>query len=345
MPAREATISRNLSAWFKANARDLPWRRKRNGYKGLVSEAMLQQTQVSRVIDRYQTFMKRFPNVQALAASDEQEVLAHWQGLGYYRRARNLHAAAQMVVSELNGVVPDSIVSLRQLPGVGRYTAGAIASIVFGKTEPIVDGNVQRVLSRLELHESLPNEAQESKWQWERAQSYVNSATEPGAFNEALMELGAMVCTPRSPKCEACPLRRSCRAKKAGRQDEIPSAKRSPIKTKIYCHAIIVRRGRKILLEQRGEKGLWSKMWQPPTIESPLKLKTSTLRKALGLPVDRLQHRDTFEHQTTHRQLVFEVYEATTRVRRGLWRSLDDLDDLPLSNAHRKVLRYVSGNG
>ncbi|MHC4652819.1 MAG: A/G-specific adenine glycosylase [Planctomycetota bacterium] len=206
MARRDAEIVAALCAWFRREARDLPWRRRRTGYTALVSEAMLQQTQVARVVERYRAFVRRFPNVRRLAKAREQAVLAEWQGMGYYRRARNLHAAAKMIVGEFGGRVPRTADQLRTLPGVGRYTAASIASIVYGERTPLVDGNVQRVLARLDVKSGRAQDPQLVKWAWERTGQLVALAESPGSLNEGLMELGAVVCTPRNPTCETCPV-------------------------------------------------------------------------------------------------------------------------------------------
>jgi len=344
-PVRHRYIADALERWFTRHARDLPWRHGRSGYAALVSEAMLQQTQVMRVIEPFRAFMRAFPTVQALAAADEQHVLAMWRGLGYYRRARYLHGAARLIVERFGGRVPAAIGDLRSLPGVGRYTAGAIASIVFGQPEPAVDGNVRRVLARLEARHGAGSD---DEWAWSRAAGLARAARKPGVVAEALMELGAMICTPArpnggAPRCDVCPLAKWCEARHRGVQAEIPSPAARPRRSTIYLHAVIVRRGGRVRLEQRPDRGLWSRMWQPPTIESPRKLTPSRLISALAVPVDHLRRRATFEHLTTHRRLVFEVYETTTRARRGVWRDVHDLDDLPMSNAHRRALACVIG--
>lgn len=336
MGSREAIFIDELCDWFDINARDLPWRRKRTAYRALVAEFMLQQTQVQRVQGRYQAFLRRFPTVRSLAEAHEQSVLVMWQGLGYYRRARNLHAAAKMIVDQFKGKVPRTTEGLIQLPGVGRYTAGAIASIVFGLKEPIVDGNVKRVLARFDALEGELRDHE--KRFWTRAGELVKQAERPGVFNEALMELGAIVCTKGQPKCSSCPVADLCKARRTGKQDEIPKPARPAPRMTVHHHAVIVRRGKKILLERRPERGLWSNMWQPPTVEADRALTPHAIRKTLALPLEGMSKKRTFEHQTTHRRVVFHVYEARSKSRRGTWRALNDLSDLPMSNAHRHAL-------
>jgi len=200
MSARDSKFAAAVEAWFVDAQRELPWRRVRNGYTALVSEAMLQQTQVARAVELYEPFMRRFPTVGALAEASEQEVLAAWQGLGYYGRARRLHAAARAIAERFEGEVPADIDALRSLPGVGRYTAGAIASIAFGARVPIVDTNVARVLMRVDARAGTSANPENVEWCWERAAQLVEACTNASHFNEGLMELGAIVCSSAAPK-------------------------------------------------------------------------------------------------------------------------------------------------
>jgi A/G-specific adenine glycosylase len=336
-------LASTLSRWFAASARDLPWRRRRDGYTALVAEAMLQQTQVARVVERYETFLRRFPDIATLAAADEQDVLAAWQGLGYYRRARSLHAAARTVRDELDGRLPEMAAELVRLPGVGRYSAGAIASMVHGEATPVVDGNVQRVLARLAGRREPTDNGAFARWCWQRAGQLVAATDDPGTFNEATMELGATICTPRTPDCGQCPIARFCEAKKAGLQHEIPPAKTAAARIAVHHHAVVIRRGGRILLEQRPASGLWSKMWQTPTIEARLALKMDQVESALPVRVMSMRAVDRFVHNTTHRRITFHVYEARSRARRGVWREPDELADLPMSSAQRRVMAMVDG--
>lgn len=331
--ARDAAIAPALTRWFTQAARDLPWRHNRDGYTALVSEAMLQQTQVSRVVDKYIAFMQRFPTVQSLATAEEQEVLAAWQGLGYYRRARNLHAAARMIIHDFSGRVPRDVDDLLKLPGVGRYTAGAIASIIHDRPVPIVDGNVHRVLARLDATPDLSVRSA-----WPRADRLVAGAKQPGRFNEGMMELGATICTPRLPKCSVCPLRRHCEAFRRDIQDKCPRVKDAVTKREVHHHAVIVLRGQHCLFEQRPSQGLWSNMWQVPTVEATTKLSSTQVVDRLELKTTVPQSLEAFRHITTHRRITFHVFTARTRMRRGVWRACDDIADLPMSNAQQKIV-------
>ena len=210
-PRRRSELRTALLAWYRAHRRDLPWRRTRDPYAIWISEAMLQQTRVETVIPYWERFLARFPDVEALATADADDVIACWAGLGYYSRARNLHRAAQIVVERHAGRLPADVELLRELPGVGRYTAGAVASIAFDRPAPIVDGNVARVLARLfGIAADVRSRAVQERL-WREAEELARGE-DPGALNQALMELGAMVCTPRAPRCADCPWSRRCAA-------------------------------------------------------------------------------------------------------------------------------------
>jgi A/G-specific adenine glycosylase len=241
-PAHARALSGALVRWVRRDHRDLPWRLGRDPYAIWVSEIMLQQTRVEVVVPYYERFLERFPDVEALAAAPLDDVLRAWAGLGYYRRARQLHAAAAIVARDHHGRLPADEAALRALPGIGRYTAGAIRSIAFGEPAPIVDGNVARVLSRLF---ALPGGPGDSVWErrlWTLAGQLV-PATDPSAFNQGLMELGATVCTPRSPRCAACPLARHCRALAEGRPEAYPPPRPRPklvsVARPAWCSAAI----------------------------------------------------------------------------------------------------------
>ena len=336
---RDAAIASSLEAWFTSAARDLPWRRHRTGWTALVSEAMLQQTQVSRVIPIYERFMTRFPSPAALAAASEDDVLSMWQGLGYYRRARMLRNAAKVIVDSYDGNVPTDAANLRTLPGVGRYTAGAIASIAFGERTPIVDGNVTRVIARLDADVRPPQSTDAIKQCWTRSESLVNVATRPAVFNEAMMELGATICTPGGhPACDICPVRSHCRARVTNQQGEIPPAAKSTKRTIVHYHTILVARGELLLVEQRPERGLWASMWQPPTIESDTRLSFEQVADRIPIRLTDVTARGSLTHITTHREVRFHVATARTRSRQGRWISESELNEVAIGNGHRKAM-------
>jgi A/G-specific adenine glycosylase len=258
-------IRQRLIAWYEEGHRDLPWRASRDPYRVLVSEMMLVQTTVAAVVPFYARFLARFPDVGALAEADEAEVLKCWEGLGYYRRARQLHAAARAIVVEHGGVFPDDPAALRALPGVGRYIAGAILSFAFGRPAAIVEANTQRVLARwLAWSEDLKTSRSQARL-WQAAERLVPES-DPGTFNQAFMELGAVVCIPRSPLCLVCPVARDCRARIRGIEGRLPfvSPKPPPLTVTEAC-ALVERQGRWLIV-QRAPGGLWERFWEFPTV-------------------------------------------------------------------------------
>jgi len=344
---------RALTDWFAANARALPWRGQigalRDSYAVLVSEAMLQQTQVSRVVERFPRFMARFPTVRALAAADERDVLAMWSGMGYYRRAKNLHLAGKMIVERFGGEVPRSVEELRELPGVGRYTAGAIASIAFGETAPIVDGNVARVLLRVHGREAGAGDRAIQGWLWARAEEIAQAGSRgagAGVVNEALMELGATVCVPApaTPRCGDCPMAGMCIARREGSQSRIPLPKAAAAKQTVYCASVVVRDARgRVLLERRGDEGMWAGLWQVLTIERGDRPPTrGELARAVGMQAAALAGCAGFTHITTHRRVEFRVFTANwpgrMRPRRGEWFEGWEIESIAMSNAQKRVM-------
>ncbi len=352
---RDARIARGVERWFCAAARELPWRAvgtsgERDPYRSLVSEFMLQQTQVSRVVPAFDRFIARFPDVRSLARARPEQVLRHWEGLGYYRRASLLHRAAIAIVEEHAGAVPRSVQTLREIPGIGPYTAGAVASIVFGERTPIVDANVRRVLIRIEGREAPEPEALRTVWAWDRATRLVNASGDPGAFNEGLMELGAKVCLPRNPRCAECPVARQCRARALGIQNQIPAPKvkaaRSPV-----LHQVVVIRDRagaagRVLVEQRPRTGLWAGLWQFPTHETSRRgLDATGLRAWAG--VRKLTGVGRFGRATTHRAVEFQVWRAVgdARLAHGgrIWVTPAKLTGVAFSVPHRLIAAAVVG--
>jgi A/G-specific adenine glycosylase len=267
-PSTRAAISRRLLAWFRKHGRDLPWRQDAEPYRVWVSEIMLQQTQVERVCEYFRRFLKAFPTVAALAEASEADVLAAWQGLGYYRRARQLHACAQRIVAEHAGRFPSTVAELSTLPGIGRYTASAIASIAFGKPEPIVEANSRRVLARLVGYDQPLGGTAADGPIWEIAAAFV-PARQAGLFNQALMDLGAMICRPAAASCSACPLSRHCVAYRDGRTDELPRMARARPSVAIEEVALLAVHGGRLLLVQRGEAEWWAGLWDVPRAAGP----------------------------------------------------------------------------
>ncbi|WNQ12097.1 A/G-specific adenine glycosylase [Paenibacillus aurantius] len=262
----KAYYTRELTAWYQRGNRDLPWRRSRNPYHIWVSEIMLQQTRVETVIPYFNRFMEKFPTIDALADAPEEDVLKAWEGLGYYSRARNLQAAAQEVKESYEGKVPDTPEAISSLKGVGPYTAGAILSIAYNKPEPAVDGNVMRVLSRFFLLEddiAKPS----TRGKIEKLARALIPAGSAGDFNQALMELGATVCTPRSPHCLVCPVMERCGARLEGRTDELPvKTKAKPPRPESRAAAFITDAAGRLLVRQRPQDGLLARLWELPHV-------------------------------------------------------------------------------
>lgn len=308
-----------LEEWFPGRCRDLPWRRTRSPWRTLVSELMLQQTQVSRVAERFEFFLGLFPDAHAMAVAGEDAVVAAWEGLGYYRRARLLHAAAVRICDLHDGEVPASTEALLALPGVGRYTAGSIASIAFGRRTPIVDGNVIRVVARLEAIDAAADDSDLVARCWETADTLVRAAASPGVLNESLMELGATVCKPALPCCDQCPLQSQCAAFQFGSASRIPRPKRRTVRQSVHLYPVVIRRGDRVLLRQRPDRGIWAGLWEMPSVESADPLDQAAIELGLGFKVEKLRPIETFKRLLTHREVHFHVYEASTRIRRGHW--------------------------
>jgi A/G-specific adenine glycosylase len=325
-------LSKLLLAWYDRAQRDLPWRSaKPDPYHVLVSEVMLQQTQVATVIPYFHRFLAKYPTLTDLSNSTEQDVLRLWQGLGYYSRARNLRDAARQVVAEHDGKLPADLDALRRLPGIGPYTAGAIASIAFGRRAALVDGNVARVLCRLNrLETKIPAEL------WRLAESLV-PADRPGDFNSALMELGATLCTPAKPKCPICPLKKRCQSLAAGVQDQIPLATKRPAKPIVRRWTFAIRNGNRYLIEQRPPTGRWAGLWQFVTLprrdETPPSVRLSAPRR-LG-PI---------RHDLTHRRYIFTVYECqfiSGSIGPRRWTTLKQLKNYPLSKPQLQIAQML----
>ena len=347
-------FARRLLAWYDQSQRRLPWRvDDRDGvppnpYHVLVSEAMLQQTQVATVIPYFNRFVERFPTLAHLAAADEQDVLRMWQGLGYYSRARNLRSAARAVVEQFDGRLPRGRDELLKLPGVGRYTAGAVASIAFDTRAPILDGNVTRVLCRLDRVESDPREKQTHDLLWRRAEEIL-PRKRVGAFNTALMELGATVCIPRSPQCLICPVRQHCEAYAAGVQEKIPAPRKAKATPLLVRATFCVRRGDTWLLEQRPAKGRWAGMWQFVTVAADETQDPSALAKRLPVRTTAPRALGVVTHGLTHRRYRFDVFvceaagdDAPEGPPPRAWVTLARLSDYPLPRPHVKVADLLS---
>jgi A/G-specific adenine glycosylase len=334
-----------LLEWFAMQARDLPWRRDRTPYRVWVSEVMLQQTQVEIVCDYYRRFMARFPTVEALAAASLEEVLKVWQGLGYYSRARSLHRAAQQIVARHSGELPADVTALRRLPGIGAYTAGAIASIAFGIPAPAVDGNVRRVMARmLALEAPAPPELEE-------AARVLMPEDAPGPFTEALMELGATLCRPRSPQCLLCPWHDLCKARQSGKQEAFPVPKpRRAIPHYDVTAAVIIREDSRVLMARRRQEDMLGGLWEFPggkrqegeTLPEALRRE---LLEEMGIEIAVGEQLTIVQHAYTHFRIT--LYAFVCRLVTGeprciecddfQWATVEEIRELPMAVTDRKI--------
>lgn len=346
-------IRSRLLRWFDQHQRDLPWRHDRDPYRIWVSEIMLQQTQVATVIGYFERFINQFPDLTTLAAATEQEVLRHWEGLGYYRRARHLHRAAGVIVRHHAGQFPEDPDIVRNLPGIGRYTLGAILSQAFDQRLPILEANSRRVLCRLFGRTDDPRRGSALQWLWKTATDLL-PARRVGDFNQAVMELGALVCTPQSPRCADCPLAKPCVARRLGIQEQIPVRVMPPKEVTVREVCTVVQRGAKVLLVQRPNEGRWAGMWEfPRTVvgkrqsaqEGALRFLESTTRLRTAI-IAKLA---TIRHAVTHHRITLTCFTADYRGGRfssvyypqGKWVALKELLSYPMSVPQRKLTRLL----
>jgi A/G-specific adenine glycosylase len=347
-------LRRRLVAWFARHQRDLPWRYSRDPYRIWVSEIMLQQTQAATVIPYFERFLAAFPTLADLAAADEQQVLRLWEGLGYYRRARNLHQAARQIVALHAGRFPADAVSAAALPGLGRYTVGAVLSQAFDARLPILEANSQRVLSRLFAVPGAPSNGVARRRLWQLAESLL-PCREVGDFNQALMELGALVCTPKSPKCERCPLINECAAHRLGLQEQIPARRTRPEAVEVCEVGLVVKRGKRLLLVRRPNEGRWAGLWEFPhgpltDGETHAKAARRLAREVLGLRIRLGSEIMTLRHGVTRHQITLTCFEAahaggvfrSSLYARGAWIAPKQLPDFPVSAPQRRLARAIN---
>ncbi|MDX2494472.1 MAG: A/G-specific adenine glycosylase [Desulfuromusa sp.] len=346
LPFPPVDYAERLLAWYGLTGRDLPWRNTRNPYRFWLSEIMLQQTTVAAVIGYYQRFLKQLPNVELLAAAPLEDIIDLWAGLGYYSRARNLHAAAKMVVEQFNGYFPEDVESLQKLPGVGRSTAGAISALAFDQRAPILDGNVRRVLCRLFALREPPRStsAEKQLWFWSEQLTPVENVHD---YTQAIMDLGATVCVPRKPLCDECPLAELCRAYKLGLEQKLPLKQTvKPIPTR-YEVALLIEHHGCYLVRRRMTDGFLGGMWEFPTIsltegEDPEK-KLYLLLADFGLNGSAEQV-GTIQHVYSHFRLKSVAYCKKIENFPNLsednnsWFPLEQLKNMALHGAHKKVL-------
>jgi A/G-specific adenine glycosylase len=359
-PAQRRRLARLLLAWFADNHRQLPWRGTRDLYCIWVSEIMLQQTQVAAVVPYYERFMAAFPTVKELAAAPEEQVLRLWEGLGYYRRARQLHAAARKIAAEQGGEFPQDYEQVRALPGIGRYTAGAILSLGLDQRLPILEANTVRLLSRLAAYRGDTGSTAGQKFLWTMAEQIL-PAKSVGQFNQALMELGSQVCTPRQPKCQECPLASLCPTRKLGLTESIPAPKKPKHYEEVVEAVVVIRRGSKVFVRRRGEEERWAGLWDFPRFASseaahPQRLKALATNTATltGIAFEDAELLTTLRHGVTRFRITLHCYQAqfasSERKKGGrnkeeqAWVKVSALEELPLSVTARKIARMLAAS-
>jgi A/G-specific adenine glycosylase len=375
-------LRRRVLAWFQRDARSLPWRETDDAYLVWISEIMLQQTQVATVIPYFERFRERFPTPAALAAADEEEVLRHWEGLGYYRRARQLHTAAQQIVSTHDGAFPEDFDAVLALPGIGRYTAGAILSIAKGQRQPIVEANTQRLYSRLLALQLPPTQKAANRLLWEFAAAILPRKS-AGHFNQAMMELGSLVCTPRKPQCDRCPLRRLCAAHAEGLEETIPGKVKRMVYEDRQEFALLIREAAppdassaaaptRYLVYQVPAGRRWGGLWDFPRYGgAEAATPDEAVRRAqhaFGLSVELGPHETTLRHGVTRYRITLDAYHATCASSAApaaprdapagsegdgsegdgdevavQWRTPSELVDLPLNVTGRKLANRLRG--
>ncbi len=348
LPFPPEEVAKRLLAWYDKAGRDLPWRQTRDPYRIWLSEIMLQQTTVSAVLGYYRRFLETFPGVQELAAASFEEVVDQWVGLGYYARARNLHAAAQQVVERFGGKFPADIDSLMSLAGVGRSTAGAIASLAFEMPAPILDANVRRVLCRLFALQEPPRSASAEKklWAWAGRLTPENGVHD---YTQAIMDLGALVCTPRNPRCEVCPLSELCQARRLDLVDQLPlkaAKKEIPLRRQL---ALLLVSGDQCLVQRRPARGLLGGLWEFPNLERDDEPEEAEIRQFLSgtYSASAITLLGQARHTYSHFRLEVAFYrvevqhDACIAEESSCWRALNDLDGLALHGAHKKLLPLI----
>ncbi len=352
-PSLVTVIISALHEWYEKSKRDLPWRRSADPYAIWISEVMLQQTQVKTATPYFHRFMQRFPDVFSLARADLQSVLKHWEGLGYYSRARNLHKAAGIVVDQMDGCFPDHWEAVRQLPGIGDYIASAVLSIAFDQPYAVVDGNVKRVLARLFCLDWPVNQPSIHRF-FQAVANQLMDRESPGDHNQAMMELGALVCTPRQPDCRGCPLSGYCRALKKKAVEAFPKRnKRAPLPVRRVVMGLVQKHGR-ILLVQRQENEMLGGLWEFPGGEvdgnvDPRQVCQQMIKASVNLDVAVDKRLATVSHTYTHFKLRMQVYQCHWRSGRVRlkgpadfrWAAISRISNLPLHGAMHKALQSV----
>lgn len=360
-----AELVQSLLAWFEQNRRDLPWRRTREPYAVWISEVMLQQTQVSTVIPYWERWMAELPDIGSLARARPERLRKLWEGLGYYSRLRNLQEAARLIIRQHNGQFPTRFEEVYELPGIGRYTAGAICSIAFHQPFPVLDGNVTRVLCRLFGIRSDPRAPATNRKLWDLAQQLVREAAlaapacqsdgprqggihPVSALNQSLMELGAVVCTARQPRCPQCPLSANCVARARDQATSLPRRRAGPRATPRHFMAFIFESKRRFFVRQRPADGINAGFWEFPSVEVRKADADPGMicRQVLGRPPAKCKKLCCVKHSITRFRITLEAFEVVAGsfdklTTPGRWLAVSSLHQLPLTSAHKKVLGFL----
>lgn len=344
-------IEEKLIDWYKKNHRKLPWRETKNPYYIWISEVMLQQTRVDTVIDYYRRFVQQFPTIKDLAEAEEEAVLKAWEGLGYYSRAKRIHQAAKIIMEKYNCQMPRDYETLRRLPGIGSYTAGAIVSIAFHQPVAAVDGNVMRVFSRVFYIKEDITQSKTQKYMQKIGEKVV-SQRNPSYYNQGLMELGALVCTPTSPRCLACPLFYLCEARELGEQEELPVKLKKPKPREVIMEMALVQKGEDFLITKRSGEGLLEGLWALPAVEKEAVLEGGRsialeLEKTFGMEVTNICYLQEKKHVFTHIKWKMRLYRMELVAEKKIdypmirWVSLKELENFPLPTAFKKLLTNI----
>ncbi|SHJ22796.1 A/G-specific DNA-adenine glycosylase [Malonomonas rubra DSM 5091] len=353
LPFPAEAVAKRLLQWYGREGRDLPWRQTDDPYRIWLSEIMLQQTTVAAVVGYYQRFLDNFPSIEHLASAPQEAVIDLWAGLGYYARARNLHAAAKVVVEQFSGVFPQTVDELQQLPGVGRSTAGAIAALAFAQRAPILDGNVRRILCRLFALQQPPRSSAAEKQLWVWA-DLLTPAQHVHDYTQAIMDLGATVCLPRKPLCGQCPLRELCQAQRLGLAQQLPLKQKSkPLPTRREAAMLLEWKGR-YLVRRRPASGLLGGLWEFPTISLSGEETAEQQLKRLMLDFSvrgKLQQLGNINHIYSHFRLDLQLFRLSVDEmplvgeNENNWYQREQLHDLALHGAHKKAVGKIPITG
>ncbi|MFH1858334.1 MAG: A/G-specific adenine glycosylase [Candidatus Omnitrophota bacterium] len=352
MKQKHSLFQRKLLSWYTRHKRDLPWRRTRDPYKIWVSEVMLQQTQVNTVIPYYYRWLRRFPTIRSLAQASLDEVLKQWEGLGYYTRARNLHRAAKKIVRTRSARFPKTFDAIRSLPGIGRYTAGAIASIAFGLPYPVLDGNVSRVLVRLYAISKPPKLPRLTQELWKHAAQLLPKQS-PGEFNQALMELGARICLPKKPMCLVCPVQAHCEARTLGMEEKLPAKSLSRKIPLLEVAVGVVKHKGRYFIQRRPPEGLLGGLWEFPggrieKGEKPEECLRRELKEEAGMKVKIVRRFPCVRHAYTHFRVILHPFECRLDGKKPgkgggpkRWVRFEELSKYAFPAANRKIFEYL----